>query len=238
MHVSTKAIVLSKIRYNDHDLIVKCYTESYGVKSYLLKNILKSKKGKLKAAYFQVFSLLEIEAEHKDNRSLQFIKDVKLSYKTESIHTIIIKSAIVLFLAEITSNILKEEEQNLELYNYIETSVLWFDQHKTYSNFHFLYLIELTKYLGFYPEIDPNASYFNLLEGKFEDTDNGIYSVSGEKLTLLKTLLGIKFDGYKNLRMSSLKKREFLSMILLYFKLHLDGFKEPKSLAILNQVFN
>ena len=35
MVVSTKAIVISKIKYNDSDLIVKCYTASSGVKSYM-----------------------------------------------------------------------------------------------------------------------------------------------------------------------------------------------------------
>ena len=53
MVVSTKAIVISKIKYNDNDLIVKCYSASCGVKSYVIKNALKSKKGKLKPAYFQ-----------------------------------------------------------------------------------------------------------------------------------------------------------------------------------------
>ena len=68
MLVSTKAIVLSKLKYKDHDLIVKCYTEKFGVKSYLLRNILKSKKGKFKPAYFQLLTLLEIQADHKNNR--------------------------------------------------------------------------------------------------------------------------------------------------------------------------
>jgi DNA repair protein RecO (recombination protein O) len=61
MLVSTRAIVLSKLRYNDHDLIVKCYTRAFGIKTYMLKNILKSKKGRVKPAYFQLFSLIEIE---------------------------------------------------------------------------------------------------------------------------------------------------------------------------------
>ena len=38
-------IVLSKLKYGDYDIIVKCYTRQHGVVSYLLKGILKSKKG-------------------------------------------------------------------------------------------------------------------------------------------------------------------------------------------------
>ena len=50
MVIATKAIVLSSLKFGDSDLIVKCFTASSGLKSYLLRNILKSKKGKLKVS--------------------------------------------------------------------------------------------------------------------------------------------------------------------------------------------
>ena len=75
-------------------------------------------------------------------------------------------------------------------------------------------------------------------EGKFQVTKTNPNCVSGDNLTILKQLLGTKFDDSKLLEITSSQKREFLSMILLYFKLHLDGFKHPKSVAILNQVFS
>ncbi|MBT8288126.1 MAG: recombination protein O N-terminal domain-containing protein, partial [Bacteroidia bacterium] len=50
MLVSTRAIVLSKQRFKDHDLIVTCYTRHFGRKSYIPKRILRSKKAKLKPA--------------------------------------------------------------------------------------------------------------------------------------------------------------------------------------------
>ena len=140
MLVSTKAIVLSKFRYKDHDLIVKCYTEKFGVKSYLLKNALNNKKGKFKPAYFQVLTVLEIQADHKEKRSLQYLRDIKLQYNYTTLHTNVIKSAIVMFLSEILINILKEEEENKLLYSFLETSLIWFDENETNTNFHLLFL--------------------------------------------------------------------------------------------------
>ena len=78
--LSTNAIVLSKIRYRDNDLIIKCYTQNKGLVSYLLRGVLNNKKGKTKPAYFQLLSQLQIITIHKPNRSLQTIKEVKLSY--------------------------------------------------------------------------------------------------------------------------------------------------------------
>ena len=63
MQTKTKAIVLSKIRFKDNDLIVKCYTSNHGIVSYLLKGVLKSKKSNKKIAYFQPLSLLELETD-------------------------------------------------------------------------------------------------------------------------------------------------------------------------------
>ena len=239
MQVSTKAIVVSKLRYKDSDLIVRCYTEQFGIQSYLLKNALKSRRGKFKPAYFQPLTIIDIEAEHKTNRSLQYLRDIKIQNQFESIHTNIIKSTIAMFLAEVLTTVLKEEEENLSLFNYLETALIWFDENETDTNFHLFFLMELTKYLGFYPDVSQsNLSYFNLEDGKFYNVKSGKYVVEGENLRLLKQLLGIKFDIDKSIQFKPTNKLEFLNMLLLYLKLHLDSFKQPKSVAVLNQIFH
>jgi DNA repair protein RecO (recombination protein O) len=239
MLVTTNAIVLSKLRYSENDLIVKCYTEQLGVVSFLLRGVLKSKKGANKTAYFQLLSQLQLDIVYKDNRSLQNIKETKLNYSYTSLQTNVFKSAIVMFLAEVLSHTLHEEEQNETLYNYLETALRWLDTHTEYANFHLLFLLKLTKYLGFYPEeqhLDYN--YFNLLDGTFETKPTSKYAVSGENLNLLKQLLGTKFVALSSIKISGAQRQSFLNMILLYFELHLGSFKTPKSLQILNQVFN
>ena len=40
-----------------------------------------------------------------------------------SIHTNVFKSSIAMFLAEILSTVLKEEEQNIQLYEYLEVTL-------------------------------------------------------------------------------------------------------------------
>ncbi|WP_034042685.1 DNA repair protein RecO [Wocania ichthyoenteri] len=239
MLLTTNAIVLSKLKYRDNDLIVKCYTEQLGVVSFLLRGILKSKKGNSKIAYFQLLSQLQLEIIYKQNRSLQVIKEIKLNHLYTSLHSNILKSSIVMFLAEVLANTLKEEEQNNNLFSYIETTLLWLDTHSEYSNFHLLFLLNLTKYLGFYPEeINTAYNYFNLLDGKFETKQQGKYTICGENLTLLKTLLGTTFDALSSVKINARQRQSFLSMILLYFELHLGSFKTPKSLQIFNQVFS
>ena len=239
MIISTQAIVISKLKYGDNDLIIKCYTEQLGVVSFLLKGVLKSKKGKAKTAYFQLLSQLQLDIVQKNNRSLQTIKDVKLKHIYSSLHTNVLKSSIVMFLAEVLSMSLQEEEKNTYLYQYLEATLDWLDNHKDYSNFHLLFLVKLTKYLGFYPDTtNINAHYFNLKNGKFQNNKTDIYSVSGKNLTVLKQFLGTTFDALSEIKMNSKERHAFLSMLLLYFELHLGSFKKPRSLEVFNQVFN
>jgi len=237
--VKTNAIVLSKIKYRDNDLIVKCYTKQRGIVSYLVRGALKATKGSSKSIYFQPLTLLAIEGHVKPNSSLQSIKEVKLDCLYLTLHTNILKSAIVMFLAEVLSSVLKEEEQNEPLYHYLENTLQWLDHESEFSNFHLLFLLNLTKYLGFYPD-DQNrtAGYFNLSNGLFESIKDELYAISGDNLNILRQLLGINFDGLNTIKLNSKQRQSFLNMILLYFELHLGNFKKPRSLEVFNQVFN
>ena len=105
--------------------------------------------------------------------------------------------------------------------------------------FHSLFLLELSKFLGFYPqEIDVDATRFNLLEGRFQNHSGQDHILEGENLIIFKKALGIKFDAFTTFNLPSKQRQMLLNMILAYFQLHLDDFKKPKSLAVLNQVFN
>ncbi|WP_411765978.1 DNA repair protein RecO [Winogradskyella sp. A3E31] len=240
MLIDSHAIVLSKLKYKDYDLIVRCYTLHRGTVSYLVKGGLKNTKSRAsKSIYFQPLSQIQIIENFREGQSLQYFKEVKAGYIYKTLHTNVYKSAIVLFLSEVLNSALKEEERNLELYEFIEHAFKYLDDESNFSNFHLLFLLKLTRYLGFQPEKpSKNSNYFNLLKGYFEATSSDIYSISGKNLTLLKTFLGINFDAINEVKLASTERQDFLNMLLYYFELHLGNFKKLKSLKILNDVFH
>ena len=238
MLISSSAIVLSKVRYRDNDLIIKCFTRDLGVVSYMVKNISVSKKSKNKFAFFQLLNIIDLETNFNPNRSIQYIKDLKIKYRFKSLHTNIYKSSVVMFLSEILSTIIHNEIEDVELFDFIENSLIWYDQFEDSSAFYLIFLMKITNYLGFYPDCtNMNYNYFNLEEGLFENSKNSKYVISGDELVLFKTILGIKFDSNKLPFIDKLKKKDILKNILIYYKLHVDGFKDPKSLKVLNQIF-
>ena len=238
MLISSPAIILSKVRYQDNDLIVKCLTRDLGVVSYMIKNISMSKKSKNKFAFFQLLNILDLETNYNSNRSIQYIKDLKVKYNFTSLHTNIYKSSVVMFLSEILSNIIHVETKDMELFDFIEKSLIWYDKSEDSSTFYLIFLMKITHYLGFYPDCtNMNYNYFNLEEGLFETSKNSQYLIQGSSLVLFKTILGIKFDSNKLPFIDKTNKKDILKNILTYFKLHVDGFKDLKSLKVLNQIF-
>ncbi len=238
MVVTTKAIVLNSIKYNDTSLIVRCFTLTDGVKSYLLRGVLKSKKANVKAAYFQPLTLLEITANHTNKATLNSIKEVRLSSAYETLQVDFVKQTITFFLAEFLNSVLKEEEENEELFSFVATSLQWLDLHSGIANFHLVFLVKLTKYLGFYPDnSEKENSYFNLVEGRFSSQNLSKNFIFGEDLKLFKKLLGINFDTIETLSLNVLGRQRLLQIIIEYYKLQMDSFKKPKSIQVLKELF-
>lgn len=237
MLVKTKAIVLSALRYQEKSLIVKCFTESDGLKSYYVRDAFTSKKSSQKTVYFRPLNILEIEASHKNKGTLEYFKEVRMAYPYFSINTDITKSSIAIFISEMLHHCIKEEEKNLSLYSFLETALLWLDSHDGAVNFHLILLLEITKFLGFYPDgSNEDCSFFEMTEGVFVPYAS-ISCLTAEETKLLRRLIPLKFDN--STKAFHVSERQALLKILLdYYAFHLDGFKRPKSLDVLKEVFS
>lgn len=239
MLTKSLAIVLSTLRYRDSDLIVKCYTLQRGTTSYMIRGILKPSKRKLKPAHFQPLAQLSLDESFNPKSSLRSIREVKVEYHYSTLYTNVIKSSIALFLSEVLSTVLREEEPQEEMFHFLATSMQVLDQEDKVSNFHLLFLVKLTTYLGIYPDQkNMDKPCFNLRDSKFESSQVDKYCIEGKSVELLKTFLGTNFDTLSTVRLSATERQMFLNTMLVYYELHLAGFKKPRSLDVLNSLFN
>ena len=237
MLVKTKAIVLSSLKYQEKSLIVKCFTLSDGLKSYFVRSAFSGKKNNQKIAYFQPLTILEIEAIHKNKGTLENFKEIKIATPFQSIYTDIYKSTIVLFISEILHHSIHEEEKNEALFTFLETALNWLDTHNDISNFHLILLLEITKYFGFYPDISQLENpFFEIREGVFIPFQ-AVNSLSEHESSLLKNLIELRFDSDKKTFHSS-ERQIILKILIEYYGFHLEGFKKPKSLDVLKDVFS
>jgi DNA repair protein RecO (recombination protein O) len=237
MLVKTKAIVISTLKYQEKSLIVKCFTQSDGLKSYFVRNAFSAAKTSQKIAYFQPLSILEIEAVHKNKGTLEHFKEIKIATPFQTIHSDVMKSTVVLFLSEILHHSIHEEEKNEALFLFLETALDWLDHHDQSANFHLILLLEATKYLGFYPDVSQiGLPYFEMTEGVFSHF-HAISSLSEPETELLRRLIALKFDNDQKIFHVS-ERQSLLRILIDYYSFHLDGFKKPKSLEVLKEVFS
>ena len=237
MQVKTKAIVISSLKYQEKSLIVKCFTESHGLKTYFVRDAFSSRKSNQKIAYFQSLTILEIEAVHKNKGTLESFKEIKIATPFQSIHSDIFKSTMVMFISEILHHSIHEEEKNEHLFAFLETALHWLDNHDQMANFHLILLLEITKYLGFYPDFsDMEFPFFDANEGVFTPF-HGIGSLTEHETNLFKKLIPLKFDNDQKI-FHVIERQILLKILIDYYSFHLEGFRKPKSLEVLKEIFS
>lgn len=236
MLVKTKAIVISALKYQEKSLIVKCFTLSDGLKSYFVRDAFSS-KSKQKVAYFQPLTILEIESDHKNKGNLEYFKEVKIATPFQTIHTDIVKSTILMFVSEILYNSIHEEERNEPLFDFLEAALSWLDHNEQIANFHLILMLEISKYLGFYPDISEiDLPFFDMGSGVFTLFQSAT-TLSQHETELFKRLINLKFDNNQN--SFHVTERQLLLKILIdYYTMHLPGFRKPKSLEVLKEIFS
>ncbi|WP_438962298.1 DNA repair protein RecO [Nonlabens sp.] len=239
MLTRTPAIVLSTVKYSEADLIARLYTRELGTQSYMLKGVRKSRKGKLRASYFQPLVQLEIETNHKGKGSLEYIKEAQVTPAYDTIHTDIVKSSVVMFFSEVLTQVLTEQQSDPDLYDYLSSIFQFLDQSSAVANFSIKTLLDLTTFMGFQPDITTlNYSYFNLLDGSFDDNGMLPHHATLEETNLIKQFIGTKFDEISQIKMNREERNSLLNLVIDYFKIHLHVFKKPTSLTILKQLFD
>ena len=236
---TTEAIPIGSLKYGDSSLIVHCFTQSKGMRSFLLKGILNSKKKGLKRSFFQPLTIIEITASFKPAESLSFIREARVVSTFQSIPFDIRKKTLILFLSEVLFQVLREEPQkNDSLFSFLKSSLHWLDTHDAVSNFHLKFLLDLTKYIGFYPNTeDSQAPYFDLERGRMEWTQpKGLFLEGNLKINWLE-MLGTDFDTASTLKLKKEDRDRLLHHVIAFFELHLQRFKKPQSTSIFNEVF-
>ena len=242
MLVRTNAIVISTVKYGDSSLITRCYCKELGLKSFMLKGILTSKKGGLKKSLFQPLNLINISTQIKNqsNQKLNFIREGSLKVHFKEIPLKIKKNAIALFISEVISRVIYEDgNPNIELYSFLENSIMRLEKDEFSPVFHLKFLTLLSDQLGFYPNLMcQEKEFFDIESGCFCENSNSKYVVGGETVRAFKELLGINFDDIVQIKISNTLRITVLNFLIDYFNIHLPRFGKIKSIAVLHEIFH
>jgi DNA repair protein RecO (recombination protein O) len=226
MIFKTKGIVFRFTRYGETSIIVNVFTELFGLQSYIVNGV-RSSRAKTTIALFQPLTLLDLVVYHKENANIMRIKEVKCCYPFRSIPSDFKREAVALFMVEILNKAVKEQSHPQELYQFLESSLIDLDTLTTgVENFHLFFLINLSRHLGFGPQMSGE-----ILDGRH-------IPIEDEKI--LQQLIISKTSGESRNDMptvTNVQRRELLEILVRFYKYHIEHFGDAKSLAVLKEVF-
>lgn len=239
MFVTSKAVVLNRVRHTDQRFLTTLYTQELGSVTFAVR-IPKTRKAQIKPYLFQPLNLLTIEWDHRPTTAIQRLKSVSILSLYATLTTTPAKAAIATFLSEVLTYSLRPEHEGA-LFPFLETSLLVLDQKAdSYANFHIVFLSLLARHLGFPPNIEQadTSPVFDLLNAEFLPTPpTHPYWIEGTEAQFLPTLLRLNYANMHRLKLSRAQRQRILRLLVDYYRLHIPSFPEVRSLAVLGEVF-
>jgi len=240
MQIKTTGIVLHSIKHTDSSTIITVYTRQFGRVSYMVYGVNK-KKSVCRAAFLQPLSIVEMDVFHIPGKDIQRIKDMKMECQFTSIPFNPIKNSVALFLSEILFRTLRQTEPDENLFLFLENSIQQLDCcEEGIANFHLVFLIKLSRYLGFEPNMeDNNGKYFDLMNGVFlKDKPLHAHFLLPETATDFISLLQTDYSNMHKLILTREKRTNLLKSLVEYYRLHIPEFHGLHSLAVLQSLFD
>lgn len=240
MLVKTNAIVLNSLKYGESQIIVDMFTEMYGRLSFM-QRIPRTSRSGVKKQFFQPLTILSIEFDFRPSQKLQRIKEAAVACPFVSIPFDALKLSIAMFVAEFTSYCTRSEQANRPLYLFVENSVRWLDACTNgFANFHIIYMLHLSRFVGFYPNLDSGVgkTWFDMRSGCFTGSMPAHNDVlQPDEANKIRLLMRLNYTTMRLLSLSRSERNRIVEVVLQYYRLHQPGFPEMMSLPVLMQLF-
>ena len=236
-----RGIVLHTLNYKEASVVAHIYTDTFGMQSFLLNGVRKS-KARFNANLLQPLTCVEVVAYFNPGKSLHRVNELSASPVLLAIPYDTVKTTIALFLAEVLYRSIREEEKNEALFGFIFNSVLYLDkQQEETSLFHLLFMVKLSRFLGFYPKTSAVgvSTIFDLREGVFTDhLPLHADIMDSQACSHLTQLLNSRLDTLDQLYILPTERRSLLKHLVTYYELHQTHGFQLRSLQVLQEVLS
>ena len=237
MLIKTTGVILKKIPYSETSIITDIYTRSEGRMSCIISGVRKP-RARVGASLLEVMSIVDLVIYFSDKARLNRIKEIHPAHIYRTIPFDVRKSTMLLFMAELCSKTVREEEPNEALYSTITRYLIELDRLETgFANLHLKFMISLADELGFGPSanFDPDHVTFDMMSGQFVESlpaHMHYFRDDGKLAQLIKHA-----RGEENAPVIDRKQRNtLLDMLVTYFRLHIESLREIKSHTVIREV--
>ena len=228
---TTRAVVLRTIRHGDRTTVLKAHTERSGTRSYLIR--VGGRSG-VKPALVSPLTRVELVEDERPERDLHHVRELRMEAPAPSADDPR-TGALLLFTQDILLRCLKEEVADPALFAFIHDHLGELAASGGGPMTPIRFLIDLSRHLGFHPS--PPGRHdenFDLMEGCFVHGE----APSGYTLRppLSAALASCLEDPTGDPALPPGTRRGLLDHLLLYYRLHVPGFGELRSVDVLREV--
>ena len=187
-------------------------------------------------------AIVDLVVSNSEKTSLQRISEITIQHPYSDIPYNIIKSSLAIFLNEMLYRSIKEQHADEGLYDFIKNSLLILDlKTESCANFHLLFLIQLSRFLGFYPQgnYSVRTPSFDLQEGRFIDQIPVHRNyLDPQYSAVLDELIHTDYENAHALRIDKQQRNFLLNSLIVFYQCHISSFGDIRSLEILQEVIS
>lgn len=240
MYEKLKGIVLATIKYSDKHNIVHIYTDGRGRMAFAVPQG-NTHGARQRNAMLMPLSLVSFEARITAGRELASLHDLQRTYPLMSLYADPAKGAVALFIGEVLSHVIVEQESNQALFRYIEATVMALEQlERGVANFHICFLYHLGAHLGIQPDVETYTP------GAWFDMDGGVFApypsgggrwMRPQEAQALHLISRMTFRNLHLFRFNRDQRNQVLDTMLGYYRLHNSTLGTLRSPEVLKQLF-
>ncbi len=238
MYQTINGLIISTVPYNDSGFVCRIFTENYGLKTFLVQSGRSQKSSK--RHLLQPLMPIEFEAAIRENAHINRLKDLRIAFPLNEIYRDPVKSSMVLFINELLAKTIPDDYVNSKLYRFLWNGIRLLDDAIDARNFHIWCILEISRHYGFYPYTEnEDALYFDLSSASFTNQlPAHSYFLEGQAAKALLGMLDKEWTVVQPMKLHSSLRRSLLESLVTFLKLHLENFREIKSLEVLHIVFH
>ncbi len=233
----TEGLVLRTVKYGETSLIAEILTLEKGIQSFIIGGV-RTPKGGRKKSISQLMSFVDLVSYFRTSNQLNRVKEVSFNVVYRNLPFDLIRRSVGLFILEIIRSTIIESEYEPEIYHFIKKHYLLLDEIPIVPSIYPIkFMLEFTRFLGFYPGAYPDR-------GVYFDLQNGVFTkeMPGHVLYALPDLAA-SLEALRVMDLSATSpsppkavREELFNLLLDYYALHMEHFKEPVSRAILKEI--
>lgn len=246
----TQAVVLKSIKQGETSKILTLYTRSFGKLAVIAKGA-RSTRSRFGGS-LEPLNYISIVFYEKENRDLQFLSQADIIEAFPKIKHNLEKTTVAMAACELVNQLEIGVSPNTVLFDLLLKCLGGINlAGGTPKNYLRAFEVQLFELIGFKPNLQTcmrcNQARFE--EIIFDLSQGGYYCercaktrtagmlLNRESGHALRVFQQTSFSGLNGVLPSGLARQQVDDFLLSYFRYHVDGFKELKSLKFLKQVF-